>query len=82
MIWTTSFWKGLGERALKTFCMSLAGVFGTGAVGLLEVDWVGALSVASMATLLSVLTAIGNSDFTSGASSDVTEISEGKHTTV
>ena len=66
MIWTPSFWRGLGERAIKTFCQSLVAIIGVGAIGVLDVDWAGALSVAALATVVSVLTSIGNADFTAG----------------
>lgn len=66
MIWTKHFWMGAGERAIKTFCQALLGVIGVGAVGILDVDWPAALSVAALATLASVLTSIGNADFTAG----------------
>ena len=66
MLWTTAFWRGAGERALKTFAQALVAVIGVGAVGLLDVDWRGALSAATLATVISLLTSIGNADFTAG----------------
>ena len=66
MLWTKAFWKGTGERAIKTFCQSLVAIIGVGAIGILDVDWAGALSVAALATVVSVLTSIGNADFTAG----------------
>lgn len=66
MIWTAQFWRGAGERAVKTFAQALVAVIGVGAVGLLDVDWIGALSAALLATVISVLTSIGNADFTAG----------------
>jgi len=71
-IWTTNFWRGALDRAIKTFfqtfvAVAIAGV-GADAVGLsaglLDVSWLDALSVAGLATLLSVATAIGNADNT------------------
>lgn len=71
-ILTTQFWQGATERAIKTFfqtfvAVAIAGV-GADAVGLsaglLDVSWLDALSVAGLATLLSVATAIGNADNT------------------
>lgn len=71
---TTTFWKGATERAIKTFlqtfvAVAIAGV-GADAVGvtagLLDVSWLDALSVAALATVLSVATSVGNSDFTAG----------------
>lgn len=77
MIFTTAWWKGAGERALKTFVQSFIPVFlatlGVGATGVLNVwtaPWVAALEAASGlalgATLLSFCTSLGNADFTAG----------------
>jgi len=55
------FLKALGERALKTFCQSLVVALGAGATDLLSVGWTQALSMAGMATLLSVLTSVASS---------------------
>ena len=66
MLWSIAFWRGAGERAVKTFAQSLVAVIGVGAVGLLDVDWIGALSAATLATVISLLTSIGNADFTAG----------------
>lgn len=66
MIWSKDFWMGAGERAMKTFAQALAAVIGAGAVGLMDVDWPQALSVAALAAALSLLTSIGNADFTAG----------------
>ena len=70
---TKAFWKGAGERALKTFAQALVAVIGVGAVGLLDVDWLGALSAALLATVISLLTSIGNADFTAGQTPVVIE---------
>ena len=74
MIWTSAFWRGAMERAVKTFAQALVAVIGVGAVGLLDVDWLGALSAALLATVISVLTSIGNADFTAGATPVVLEV--------
>ena len=66
MIWTGAFWRGAAERAIKTFAQALAAALGTGAIGILDVNWAGALSIALIATILSVLTSVGNADFTAG----------------
>lgn len=66
MIWTTAFWKGASERAIKTVSQSLVAVVGVTGVGIIDVDWKGALSVAAAAGLASFLTSIGNADFTAG----------------
>ena len=64
---TTAFWKGTTERAVKTFAQALLGVLIGGATELLDVDWVAALSVAGLATVVSLLTSISTPDFTAGA---------------
>ena len=67
-IYTTSaFWKGAVERAVKTFAQALLGVLMGGATGILDVDWLAALSVAGLATVVSLLTSISTPDFTAGA---------------
>ena len=33
MIWSSAFWRGAAERAVKTFAQSLVAVIGVGAVG-------------------------------------------------
>lgn len=66
MLWTGAFWRGAGERAIRTFAQTLAAVFVVGTTGLLDVDWVTSLSVAGAAALASLLTSIGNADFVAG----------------
>jgi len=51
----------IAERAVKTFAQSLVAVGLAGATDLLSVDWVNALSVAGLATLVSILTSIASS---------------------
>ena len=82
---TSAFWQGAGERAVKTFAQALLGVLMGGATGLLmggatwllDVDWVAALSVAALATVVSLLTSLATPDFTSGAPAD--DGYQGKH---
>lgn len=45
-------------RAVKTWAQAGVAYIGTGAVGVLELDWVGFLSVSGMAFVLSMLTSI------------------------
>lgn len=73
---TPEFWRGAAERAIKTFAQALLGVLTGGATGVLDVDWVAALSVAALATVVSLLTSLATPDFTSGAPADEYQ---GKH---
>ena len=76
MITTKEFWLGAFERAVKTFFQTLVAVLiaqlGAEAVGvsagILAADWLTGVSVAAMATALSVFTSIGNARFTAGTS--------------
>lgn len=65
-----AFWLGAAERCIKTFAQALLAVIGTGALGVLDIDWIGALSVAAVAALASLLTSISAPDFTAGAPVD------------
>lgn len=73
-MFTTEFWKGAGERAVKTFLQTFVAVVvaGLGAdavgvsAGLLDVSWLDALSVSALATIMSLATSAGNADFTAG----------------
>jgi hypothetical protein len=73
-MFTKAFWIGAAERAVKTFlqtfvAVAIAGV-GADAVGitagLQDVSWLAALSVAALATILSLATSAGNASFTEG----------------
>lgn len=50
--------KAATVRALKTAAQAAIGVIGTGAIGLLQVDWMNVVSVAAMAAVISYLTSI------------------------
>jgi len=65
VLFTLAFWKGAGERAIKTFAQSLLGGF-TVTAPIVEQPWLIALGVAATATLLSLLTSIGTADFVAG----------------
>ena len=50
--------KAAGIRALKTFAQTAVSLFGGGQVGIVDVDWIGVLSVAATAAVLSLLTSV------------------------
>ena len=50
--------KAAGIRALKTFAQTAVGMLGGELVGILQVDWLGVLSVAATAAVLSLLTSV------------------------
>lgn len=57
-MFTKKFIKDLAERAIKTLCQSLIAVGLAGATDLMSVDWLNALSVAGLATVISILTSV------------------------
>lgn len=69
-IWTIAFWKGTGERALKTGAqtfVAVVGVTGIGStVGLGDIPWTTDLSITGVAVILSFVTSLGNARFTAG----------------
>ncbi|MDN5628849.1 holin [Lactococcus garvieae] len=58
-MFTKTFWKDTAERAVKTFAQSFGAVLIASGTGLLDVDWMNALSVAGLATVISVATSVG-----------------------
>ena len=74
MIWTVAFWKGAGERAIKTFFQTFVALIGTSAVILQDVDWLFILSGSVLAAVLSIATSIGNANFTAGNEPVVVEV--------
>jgi hypothetical protein len=59
-MFTTYFWKSALERAVKSFAQSLLAILGVAQVGVLDVDWLTALSTAAMAAALSILTSVAS----------------------
>lgn len=57
------FWIAAAERAIKTFAQTLVALIGTGAVGIMDLDWPQMISIAATATVLSVLTSIASANF-------------------
>lgn len=66
MIWTKAFWKGAGERAIKTFAQAGVAFVTADTVGLLDLDYVALASVSGLAALVSVLTSVANAEFVAG----------------
>jgi hypothetical protein len=56
MLFTLAFFKGAAERAIKTGAQTLAGYFVIGTTGVLDFDWVAALSVTAAAMVASLVT--------------------------
>ena len=65
-MWTTDFWKACLERLVKTFCQAGVAALVASGTGLIGTDWVGVLSVAGMAAVVSLLTSIGSGTITGG----------------
>ncbi|WP_285005179.1 holin [Lactococcus formosensis] len=59
-MFTKTFWKDTAERAVKTFAQSMVAVMTVGSTGVLDVDWKNTVSVALLATLVSIFTSIGS----------------------
>jgi len=58
-MWTKAFWRDLAERGIRTFCQSAAAALTAAGTGLIDTDWVGVLSIAGMAGVVSALTSMG-----------------------
>ena len=52
------FWKAALIRAIKTCAQAMVAQIGAGSIGIMEFDWVTALSVSAMALVLSVFTSL------------------------
>lgn len=68
---SSRYLKELAERAVKTFAQALVATLGAGAVDLLSVPWLGAISAAAVAALLSVLTSVASAGFGDSATPSV-----------
>lgn len=55
MSWT----KAALLRAVRTVAQTAVALIGTGAVGLIDVDWLGVASGSALAGVISLLTSIG-----------------------
>ena len=45
-------------RAIKTFAQAMVAQIGAGSIGIMEFDWISALSVSAMAAVLSIFTSL------------------------
>ena len=50
--------KAAGIRAIRTFAQAACSIIGGDMIGILEIDWLGVLSVAATAAVLSLLTSL------------------------
>ena len=66
----TRWAKAAAIRAVRTFAQAALAVLGTGAVGLLETDWISVLSVAAGAAVVSLLMSVAGLPEVDGASSN------------
>lgn len=55
---TNAWIKAALIRALKTFAQAMVAQIGAGSIGIVQFDWLGALSVSAMAAVLSIFTSI------------------------
>ena len=64
------WWAAAGVRALKTGAQALATLIGTGAVGILALDWPQMLSVTATMMVLSLLTSLAGLPEVEGGGAD------------
>ena len=50
------WFKAAGVRAVKTMAQTAVALLGTGAIGVLDVDWIAVLSASALAGIISLLT--------------------------
>ena len=70
-ILTGRFWAAAGERAVKTGAQVAASLLVASGTGLLDTDWLTALSVSGMAAVISLLSSVG-SDVATGSGPSLT----------
>ncbi len=72
-LWSRAFWAAAFERAVKTFAQSLAALLAADGAGLVGASWWAHLSVAGMASVLSILTSVASSGVRKGGPSLASE---------
>ena len=55
---TVKWFKAAGIRALRTFAQATLSAIGSTAVGITEINWMGALSIGAAAAAVSLLTSV------------------------
>ena len=65
-LFSRTFWIATTERAIRSFAASLASLLTASGTGLLETSWGEKFSVAGMASLVTILLAIGGGTFGKG----------------
>lgn len=79
---TRTFLTDTAERAAKTFAQALVAVLTVqGVSGILDVDWLRALSVAGLAALVSFLTSVASYKVGNSGTASLTDVVEpaGRH---
>lgn len=66
-VFTRAFWLAAGERAIKALAWSAGATLVSAGTGLIDTDWLGVLSTAGMAFVLSVLGSITSDALTDGS---------------
>jgi hypothetical protein len=59
-MFTSAFWALTVERAIKSFAQSLTALLSAKGLGLVDANWLPALSAAGMVAVLSVLTSVAS----------------------
>lgn len=57
-MFTLTWLKDAGERAIKTFCQALLGILTTNGTDITHLNWGQTLSIVASATVISVLTSV------------------------
>ncbi len=72
-MWTASFWRNAGERAVKTFAQATLALLTGDGLDLLDINWGDVLGVGALAAIASVLTSIVSAPFGAVGSPSVVE---------